>query len=250
MFNTIESLIGTEDKSVVDIDELVKWKKSKNVYNFDTLPETAILTIFSKKKKVFSFLSEKTVKGVKGENFLINDKRIVLCTACGYGAPYIINLCEELKALGVSKFIFIGLAGAFTASFNEGEILYVEKAFSGVGASYYYDKEEVIFPRRSDWNKLLVEELNTKPVTCWSTDAPFRETLSLKKHYEDKGAEIVEMECAAVYAFSNYYQLNAACFVIVSDQLSDTWRPPRDYESLVTKEKEIISQIINLVSSI
>ncbi len=246
MFNTIENLIGNDEKSIVNIDKLVKWKKSKKLYNFTKLPETAILTMFPAKKKFFPFFSKKKIRGIKGRNFLINNK-IVLCTECGYGAPYIINLCEELKTLGVSNFIFIGLAGTITRSHQEGELLYVEKTFSGVGASYYYDKKEEIMPNQSNWSKGVKKEVGAKSVTCWSTDAPFRETLSLKNYYVEKGAEIVEMECAAIYAFANYYRLNASCFTIISDQLTDEWYPPKDYNSLVTKGRDTIARIVNLL---
>ncbi len=247
MFSSIEDLLCTEEKSIVNIEELVKWKKSKKLYNFDVLPETAILTMFPRKKNFFSLLFKRPIGGIKGRHFLIKEKKVLLCTECGYGAPYIISLCEELRVLGVRNFIFIGLAGTLTSSFNEGELLFVEKAFSGSGASYYYNKEEVIVPRHSDWTKRLIDKINIRSTNCWSTDAPFRESISLKKYYEEKGAEIVEMECAAIYSFANYYKLNACCFAIISDKLTDTWCPPQYYERLVNKEREIISRIVNLV---
>lgn len=224
------------------MDAFVQWKKSKNSYNFDLLPETAVITVFKRRKPFFSTSKKKVLKGFKGLNFLIENK-FVLCTGCGYGAPHIINLCEELKALGISKFIFIGLAGRLDEQLKEDEIFYVDKAFSGSGTSYYYDKNEVISPNRKNLHIELSKKMNISSISCWSTDAPFRETIPLKEYYMKQGAKVVEMECASVYAFANYYKLKAACYVITSDTLINSWQPPNNIAMLIDKEKKLINTI-------
>lgn len=243
----LNKLPGLSEKSVVTTEQLVDWKKSKNQYNFDTLPDTAILTVFPRDNSISSYFKHKPVKGIKGKNYLVKDKKIVLCTQCGYGAPHIVSLCEELRALGVLNFIFVGLAGSIDGAHQEGELLFVEKTLSGVGASYYYSEDEQIEPQADEWLNDLTRGLDTKPATCWSTDAPFRESRSLIKHYQEKGANVVEMECAAIYAFAKYHDLNACCFVLVSDQLTDQWHLPQDYPELAKKGQETLTKITELV---
>ena len=46
MFKSIEDLLDKDEKSIVCIEKLVKWKKAEKHYNFGKLPKTAIMTIF------------------------------------------------------------------------------------------------------------------------------------------------------------------------------------------------------------
>lgn len=247
MFKNVENLLLADTEIILDAEKLVAWKKSKKLYNFKQLPKTAILTVYSRKNNFISSFLKKTIKGIKGSNFLIDNGNVLLCTGCGYGAPYIVGLCEELRALGVTNFIFIGIAGCINQQHNEGDLLYVTKTYSGVGTSSYYKQGETIFPYSRKWNNQLQKHLHAKSVTCWSTDAPFRESLSLKSFYKEKGADIVEMECAAIYAFANYYLLNTACFTIVSDQLTNEWTPPFNPKNLVTIERTFIKNLLKIL---
>ncbi|MEW7280218.1 hypothetical protein ABW636_16630 [Aquimarina sp. 2201CG1-2-11] len=242
MLTHIINLLKTKDDAILTMDALVRWKKSKNSYSFDSLPKTAIITVFNTKKAFFSTSKKKKIKGFKGQNFIVENK-FVLCTGCGYGAPHVISLCEELKALGVSEFIFIGLAGMLDEQLNEGELFYLDKVFSGTGTSYYYDKQEMVIPHNLNWIHTLSKKMGISPICGWSTDAPFRETITLKNHYIKQGAKIVEMECAAIYAFANFYKLNAACYVITSDRLTNDWQPPQNISKLIEKEQELITTI-------
>jgi len=152
-------------------------------------------------------------------------------------------LCEELKALGVSQFIFIGLAGRLNKQLNEGELLYVNRVYSGIGTSYYYGEKETISPKNEDIHTTISKQITISNITGWSTDAPFRETMALKKYYQQKGAEIVEMESAAIYAFANFYNLKAACYIITSDILTNDWQPPKNFSKLSQKEHQLIDKI-------
>lgn len=244
MIKDFGSFFCEKESSLVQPEKLVEWKKQHKKYNFDSLPNTAIISVFPLKKDSLTFFKTKRVKGIKGKNFLINKQQLLLATECGYGAPYIVNLCEELRVLGVSNFIFIGLAGAISSNIKEGELLYVNKVFSGVGSSYYYKNNEVFLYNNYGILEEIINQLKISPVTCWSTDAPFRETLSLKDDYVNQGAEIVEMETAAVYAFADFYKLSALCLMIISDVIEEEWHPPVNYQKLRNKEQDVIATII------
>lgn len=247
MFEILKESVSKKESSILDIESLVAWKRSKKAYGFKTLPKIAIITVFGRQRRFGLRYRKKKIEGLKGANFLIRNKEIVLCTGCGYGASHVIGLCEELRILGVSQFIFIGVAGILDPNYNEAELLYVEKAFSGVGTSYYYQSSEEIVADAVPCNEKLIKEAKIKSVIGWSTDAPFRETKTLKDYYMKKGAKIVEMECAAMYAFSNFYGLNTSCYVITSDTLFDEWKPPKNHALLSAKEQYLISKIKEII---
>lgn len=248
--NLFDFKSSLHESSVLDVKDFVKWKKQNGAYNFETLPKIAILTLFSQKKTWLNQLKRTKLKGLHGHNYTVNNSNYMVCEGHRSGGAEVINLCEELRALGVEEFVFLGLAGSMDSKIQEGELFYVSEAWSGSGLSYYYQPEENIIPKRKD----LIQKLNTKinglnapVISVWSTDAPFRETKSLIDYYKSNGAQLVEMECASIYAFANFHQLNAACFVISSDQLLPQWSPPKNITNIMLKGKSTIAKIINIL---
>jgi len=237
----------SKGSSILNIDDFVNWKKQNKAYNFSKLPETAIITLFNKKREWFKAV--KKLKGLNGKNYIVKTKsasnEVILCTGFGSGAPSVINLCEELRALGVKNFIFLGLGGSLVPDISEGELTYVKTVLSASGISYYYCKDEKISPFNSNYSNKMAQQLKAKPITVLSTDAPFRETNFVINHFKEKGAEMVEMECAGLYAFSNFHQVNIACFIISSDQLSQEWTPPKQVGKLFTLGQKTIDRLIN-----
>lgn len=232
------------EKSVLDILQLIQWKRELKKYNFKTLPKTVILTLdkcfIDKKTRFFS----KKIKGIIGFHYQVNDK-LLLSTGFGNGAPAIIGLLEELRGLGVENFIFIGFAGSLDANFVEGDICVVKKAYSTTGCSALYSKNEFFETKKSDWFLNLESKFNYKKSFCWSTDAPFRETPSLINHFIEKKATHVDMESAAIYAFAEFYNLNAICILVTSDTLSETkWNLPKKVKLLHLKIRVIINFIL------
>ena len=53
----------------------------------------------------------------------------------------------------------------------------------------------------------------------WTTDAPFRETASSIEHFRSVGILAVEMEAAALYAFSQKKDKPVICFAHVTNQM-------------------------------
>ncbi len=244
--------VHLEELPILDIRDLVAWKKSRRVYNFEKLPATAILSIFSLPKQGFRFWNTKKLKGITGQNYLLKKENCLFCSASTNGAPAIVMLCEELRALGVERFIFIGLGAAMNQQLKEGDITWVKKAYAGTGTNYYYDEKKYAAIQRNaiTSEQIAAANLNITPCTVWSTDAPFRETRRLRDYYKQLGAEIVEMETAAIYAFANYYQLEASCFLVVSDQLLDQWSPPVNIQLVQQQFIRIFNFIKEQISSI
>jgi purine-nucleoside phosphorylase len=246
----INTVINSEgflkEISVLKISSLVSWKRSNAKYNFNVLPKTAILTLsrFAIARKT-RFLSKKT-KGLIGQNFILN-RNAIFCSEFGNGSPAIIGFLEELHELGVENFLFVGLAGLIDDSANRNHTFLVNNSFSTVGVTSFYSAKDNFEPVNNVWFKNLKTTLNLPDTTCWSTDAPFRETQSLLSYFIQKKATHVDMECAAIYAFAEFYSLNALCIIITADDLSSyNWNSPKDIKATNLNLKQIIKKLIKI----
>jgi purine-nucleoside phosphorylase len=234
-----------KESSIVDISNIVEWKKKRGNYNFIALPKTAILTLSSalleRKKRFFS----KKIKGIYGKNYILNAD-FLYCSEFGNGAPAIIVLIEELRVLGVENFIFIGFAGLLKKEFKEKTFI-VTNSFSTTGTTSFYSDKDNFKPIHSKWFEFFCAQLNYKETTCWSTDAPFRETKSLVSYYIEKNAQLVDMECASVYALAEFYNINALCILVPADEIVDfVWNEPLNLNELNFVMKGIIKKIISI----
>lgn len=232
------------EPSLLNAAAVVQHKRERKLYNFSTLPSTAVLihtNMLSRQQTVF----KSRLKGLAGKNYLINSD-CILCTEFGNGAPAIITLMEELRVLGVTEFVFAGFAGSLLSGVKEGEMFFVKEAFSTTGCSAFYHAQEKIAAPFSNAHNSLIKELFLMEAVCWSTDAPYRETKSLVESFRQKGCTHVDMECAAIYAFCSFYNLSAMCILITADSFdSDKWKMPSDTGHLKKVLKSAVSQILS-----
>lgn len=234
--------ISTE-KSVLESIKIVQWKKQSKAYNFNELPKTAILSINSglltKTQRLFS----KKLKGLSGHNYSI-DKQYIYCCQFGIGAPSITTLMEELRHFGVENFIFLGYAGSLDTT-NSDTIYIVENTFSTSGCTFLYGAKDTNAPNKNAWTTQMKKHLNLEKTICWSTDAPYRETPSLIHQFQKKGAKHIDMECSAVYAIANFYNLNALCLVATADSIYNLqWTPPKNMALIHKQMTTVIQKIL------
>lgn len=237
-----------KENSILDIAMIVKWNKSKRKYNFETLPKTALISmnkyVLDRNARLFS----KKIKGIMGQNFILN-KNLLFCSGFGNGAPAIIGFMEELRELGVENFVFLGLAGTFGPNCKEGDVYLIKNTYSTVGCTSLYSPNSNFEPNKNDWYKDLKTKLDLPETNCWSTDAPFRETNSLLTHFETMKVTHVDMECASIYAFAEFYKLNSLCIVVTADNLSDaTWKPPQNMDLLHSNLNNTAKTLITLIN--
>ena len=229
------------EQSLLSAATLVAWKKERGIYNFKSLPSTAIIgiekNIFSSQLNLFS----KKLKGLRGNNYISD--AFVFCSGFGSGAPAIVTLLEELRVLGVEQFIFIGLAGILSDNIKTGDAFCVDEALSGSGTTSYYATESLIHPYDPEFVQDIAHSVSLKMTCCFSTDSPFRETPSLIANVKAKGCNMIEMECAAIYAFSQYYKLKAACILLAADVLAEVWTPPAQHINLTAKQQELVTTL-------
>ncbi len=231
-----------KEKAVLQASMITDWKRERGVYNFQTLPNKAIVAlthqVFSAELRLFS----KNIKGINGKVSVEGD--YVYCSGFGSGAPALVTLMEELQALGVSEFIFIGLCAALDAAIKPGSAFYVAQALSanGITASYY--PGTMIVPYDLSFVQELAAAAGVQGIACCSTDSPFRETPSFLQEARTAGCRLIEMECAAAYAFAHFYKVKVACFLVVADQVGSAWTPPADMGRLLAMQQQLVRHIV------
>lgn len=240
--------IGNEfykEPSLLNASAIAQSKRKRGLYNFKKLPPAAILI----HKNVLSrtqLMLKSPLKGLEGKSYR-HSKHYMLCTGFGNGAPAIVTLMEELHALGVGSFIFVGFAGSLLPQSKEGEVYYVKEAIASVGcAAFYSPQHKIIAPANSIHNH-IIEKLQLKETVCCSTDAPYRETQSLIEQYKQQGAMHVDMECAAIYAFSQFYNVKAMCVLLTADSFNNNqWQMPCNVKHLHRKFKQMVMDILTI----
>lgn len=227
------------ENPVLSAKKLVAWKRENRLYNFKRIPKTAIVSVvkcFSGKNLFF----KKEFKGLQAKVHQINN--VVLVTDFGIGAPAIIALLEELKELGVKQFVFIGFAGRLTDTINSDEIFNVNEAFSINGTSYFYTNNKQI-SYKNDFQIAISKILQLENKNVVSTDAPFRETISLLLHFKNKNTSLIDMETASILAFGKYYNIAVSVLLIASDLLLPEWKPPKNKTEIRKKINQIILKL-------
>ncbi len=239
-FNSKDSNFYNE-KSILDISMIIDWNKKQQKYNFQTLPQTTIISLNKNLlTRKIRFLSKRT-KGLSGDNYIINNN-FMYSSNFGNGAPALIGHLEELRHLGVKNFVFIGLAGSLVPHESKSEIFILKNTFSTSGCTALYSPNDSFKPIENEWYRNLKSKLKLTETIGWSTDAPFRETPSLLNYYRNKKVTHVDMESASIYAFSEFYKLNAMCIMVTADDLTNNlWTPPKNITKLNTRMSSTIN---------
>jgi purine-nucleoside phosphorylase len=148
------------------------------------------------------------------------------------GAPAAAMVMETLIAWGVRKLLYYGWCGAIAPHVQIGDIVVPNAAVIDEGTSRHYgaDLNQTVVPSRRMFDAIC-QTLHTegRPYhegLIWTTDALFRETPSKVKSYQQQGALAVEMETSALFTVAAFYQVEAGCLLVVSDELARLeWQP-------------------------
>ena len=238
--------------SLVFPEQLIKLE------NRPPLPSRAVLcfssTLARSLKKIPFF--EKTVSS-DTTGFTIdlykkkqNKKEISVAVVSGFGigAPASVLCLEQLRVLRVKEFISIGMVGSLNLDLKIGEKLCIVKAFRDEGCSYHYKEPStyITVPEDSAFVK-IADILKLKPVSSWTTDAPYRETEEEILYFQSKGVECVEMEASALMAVGEYYGLSVFCVGVISDHLSTQgWTPQFSHSAVKKGLYELLNQVLFL----
>ncbi len=141
------------------------------------------------------------------------------------GAPLAVMMLERLIASGAREIVILGFCGALDENTDIGEAVSATDAVSEEGTSKHY------FPRKKCFrpssilkgrieNALSKRSLSFVNGSIVSTDAPFRETRKWLERNRGKGIGFVDMETSAVLALADFYGIEAAALLLVSDQIT------------------------------
>jgi uridine phosphorylase len=158
------------------------------------------------------------------------DGRPVTIVAPAPGAPYAVLVLEKLIALGARLVLALGWCGSLKAGLRIGALVLPTSALCGDGTSRHYLQGEGEAQPHPALNGLLQAQLQASPAPwqggpVWTTDAFYRETPELVRHYQGQGVLGVDMEMAALFAVGWFRQVAVAGLLVVSDELFTlSWR--------------------------
>ncbi len=152
--------------------------------------------------------------------------------SCAVGGAFAVLVAEQLAEMGAGLVVSISSAGALVAGSRAGDLVVVGDALRDEGTSYHYLPPAPLVAAGGDASATALSALRTLglPGRCartWTTDAPYRETPTSVAAARAAGAEIVEMEAAALYAFATARDVPVVCLAQVTNELGAN---ERDFE--------------------
>lgn len=157
--------------------------------------------------------------------------RIAVMGGFGIGSPAAAAHLEELIAFGVSEFISVGSAGSLQPHISIGDKVLCDRAIRDEGTSHHYLRNGKYSYPSKRLTERLSKALNIVAGslhvgTTWTIDAPYRETVTEVKHYQQEGVATVDMEASALFAVAQYRKVDMASVFTISDSLADLkWQP-------------------------
>ena len=261
--------------SITNPRKIIKYYSSDTFKFFKANKVERAYLVFSKRlfNSTLEFLKEHNMPYtldlpslLKGSAF-VPSKRVIIRANFGFGAPVTAIVMEELIALGVQEFIFVGMAGAIGLNLNVGDIMVPTAAIADEGTSYHYvdyekmkgspefnalidqsgigDKTKrfnITFPDL-EFTYGVVKKLrglgfSVKTGLNWTTDAPYRETPLEIETYRQAGVLTVEMEASAIFAVAQYRskqlktRIKTAGIFVISDILDVKEHKPAFFDSI------------------
>jgi len=144
---------------------------------------------------------------------------------CAVGAPFAVLIAEQLFASGCRLLISMTSSGQLVELRPPPYFILIERALRDEGTSYHYSlpsefstaQSRLVGAMQGAFDGLRVPVVSGD---TWTTDAPFRETPSAIEAMKAKGLLAVEMEAAALYAFSEARELPVICFAHVTNKMA------------------------------
>lgn len=227
-----------------------------------SLPEKCVITFF--RKELDQFVAENNLPIIgylKSEVFDIpiyeyaygSDKLCITMAFCG-GAGAAVTL-EELHAMGCEKFIICGGAGALTKESKVGEIIIPVSAVRDEGTSYHYvePSREIECHRETvEFVASCLEQMEI-PFTMgktWTSDAIYRETPDMIELRRNEGCLTVEMEAAAFFSVSQYYNIPLAQLLYAGDDVSGEVWDSRNWNMQKNIRYNLISSAVAILEKL
>jgi len=180
--------------------------------------------------------------------------KVAVLTSFGGGSPMVMELAEELAAMGAKKMILMTWGGTLQKDIRPGDIVICDRAIRDEGASHHY----LPSAKYVDANEALVNELvnavqmrgaECSVGTTWTTDAPYRETREEVLQYQAEGVKTVEMESAGLFTVGQVRTVQTASVVIGMDSLASLqWQTPEHLDGIMRSLEVVYAAAIDVLS--
>ena len=160
-----------------------------------------------------------TRRGLWGYTGTAPDGGAVTIQSTGMGGPSAAIVVEELIDLGARVLIRTGTCGALRDGFDLGELVTAGQVLAGDGAGRALGAGDGLQPDPG-LTGALREAGGGRTVTAISVDLFYDPRPDAEERIRDAGADVVEMEAAAVLAIAGRRGARAGCLQLVSDLLA------------------------------
>ena len=170
-------------------------------------------------------------------------------------APGAASTIEELHAMGCSKFVVCGGAGALVKGSKVGEIIIPTSAVRDEGTSYHYvepSREITCHEATVEAAVSILTEMGVPFTTgkTWTTDAIYRETPDMIGRRCNEGCVTVEMEAAAFFAVSQYYDIPLVQLLYAGDDVSGSTWDSRNWNEQKSIRANLIQCAVELIKQL
>jgi len=160
-----------------------------------------------------------TRRGLWGYTGTGPDGRAVTIQATGMGGPSAAIVVEELIDLGAQILVRAGTCGALREGYDLGELVTADRVLVGDGAGRALAAGDRLEPDAA-LTRALKDAGGGRSVTAISVDLFYDPRADAGERMREAGADVVEMEAAAVLATAQRRGVRAACLLLVSDLLA------------------------------
>ena len=137
------------------------------------------------------------------------------------GSSYAVLIAEQLFVSGCELLISITSAGIIKQSGSNKKFALITQAIRDEGTSYHYlPKNELSELCQKLLKKLKNDNNLWSEVKSWTTDAPYRETMSAIDQMRKDNIICVEMEASALYAFAKAKNKEVVCFAHLTNTMA------------------------------
>jgi uridine phosphorylase len=178
---------------------------------------------------------------------------VAVLTSFGGGSPMVMELAEELAAMGAQKMILMTWGGTLQTDLEPGNIVVCNRAIRDEGASHHYLPHAKYIDANESLVNELVDALHARGAPCtvgatWTTDAPYRETREEILQYQSEGVKTVEMESAGLFTVGQVRAVQTASVVVGMDSLAALrWQTPDRLDEIMRSLEIVYAAAIDVL---